>query len=438
MNKYIPCTIEEEKEMLNKIGISSFEELLSIIPKKFRLREKYKIPNALSEIELTKHMEKIASKNKLGVSFIGAGSYDRYIPSVVDFIASRSEYYTAYTPYQPEVSQGTLQYLYEYQSMICSLSGMDVSNASLYDGASALTEACLLSKSYNGRDEILLSNNINPIYKTVLNTSAKNLDLSISEIPSNEKGVSDLDQIKSMVSHSTSCIVIQSPNYWGQVEAWEDIKSILDDQKILLIAISNPIYLSTLKSPGECGADIYIGEGQSLGIPLSYGGPYLGIISVKEKLTRKIPGRIVGKTTDIDGKDSFVLTLQTREQHIRREKATSNICTNQGLMALRATIYLSLMGSEGLNKVIQLSLEKAYYMASKIDKLDLFSVVYKKNFIDEFLVKTKLNTSLIQSACAQHNIHINVIDKHHILFALTEKRTIKEIDVLISILRNIN
>ena len=438
MNKYIPCTVEEENEMLKSIGISSFEELLSIIPKRFRIKDDYNIPKPYSEIELVNHMKAMAAKNQSGVSFIGGGVYDRYIPSIIDFIASRSEFYTAYTPYQPEVSQGTLQYLYEYQSMICSLSGMDVANASLYDGASALTEACLLSNNYNKKDEILISENINPNYKNVLRTSANNLKLNIKEIPSTSNGVSDISRIKGMLNKRTSCVVIQSPNYFGQLENWSEVKEIIEDEKILLIAISNPVHLSSLKSPGESGADIYIAEGQTLGSPVSYGGPYLGIISVREKLTRKIPGRIVGKTTDLNGKDSFVLTLQTREQHIRREKATSNICTNQGLVALRATIYLSLMGAKGLQRITQLSLEKAHYLSSEIDKIDSFNLVYKDNYIDEFLVKTKSNAHEIEKRCLEKGLHINPIDDNHLLIAVTEKRTKNELDFLISTLRNIN
>lgn len=438
MNKYIPCTAEEENKMLKSIGISSFEELLSIIPEKFRIKDRYNIPKSHSEIELINHIKTIANKNQLGVSFIGGGVYDRYIPSIIDFIASRSEFYTAYTPYQPEVSQGTLQYLYEYQSMICSLSGMDVANASLYDGASALTEACLLANNYNKKDEILISENINPNYKNVLKTSAENLNLKIRELPSSDNGVSDISSIKNMINTRTSCVVIQSPNYLGQIENWSEVREVLQDEKILLVAISNPIYLSNLKSPGDSGADIYIGEGQCLGTPVSYGGPYLGIISVKEKLTRKIPGRIVGKTTDLNGKDSFVLTLQTREQHIRREKATSNICTNQGLIALRAAIYLSLMGAEGLQKITQLSLDKAYYLSSEIDKIDSFNLVYKNNYIDEFLVKTRSNAYEIAGKCLEKNLHINPIDENHLLIAVTERRTKKELDFLISTLRKIN
>ena len=438
MNKYIPCTVEEEKKMLKSIGVSSFEELIDIIPKKFRKSLQYDISDPLSEMDLINHIEEIIKKNKKGISFIGAGAYDRYIPSIIDFIVSRSEFYTAYTPYQPEVSQGTLQYLYEYQSMISSLSGMDISNASLYDCASALAEACLLSNSYNGRSEILISENINPTYVSVLNSSTSNLNLSIKNIPSNMSGLTNIDIIKKSINSNTSCVVIQSPNYWGQLENWEKVKSILNDDKILLIAISNPIYLSILKSPGDCGADIYIGEGQSLGTPVSYGGPYLGIISVKEKLTRKIPGRIVGKTTDINGKDSFVLTLQTREQHIRREKATSNICTNQGLIALRATIYLSTMGPKGLKEINQLSLQKAHYMAKKIDNLSLFNLLYKNNFIDEFLVETKINAYSIEEKCLHNDIHINPINDKQILFSVTEKRTKKEIDSLISLLGSLS
>ncbi len=432
--KYIPCTIEEEKIMLKAIGVNSFKELVDIVPDNIKLNEKYGISDAMSEIELVDHIKKMASKNTQNISFLGGGVYDRYIPSIIDFIASRSEFYTAYTPYQPEVSQGTLQYLYEYQSMICSLSDMDACNASLYDGGSALAEACILARASNSRRKILVSPHINPNYIQVLKSYLKELNYDIVTLPDN-MGVTDLQKIEDFIDDEVSSIVIQSPNYIGQIEDWSKINK---NNNILLIGISDPISLGVLKPPGSLGVDIYVGEGQSLGNYSSFGGPYLGIIAVKKNLIRKIPGRVVGRTNDINGKDAYVLTLQTREQHIRREKATSNICTNQGLIALRATIYLSLMGAKGLNNINELSASKAYYLANLINNLDGYSLVYENNFINEFLVKTKFDAYKIREECLLNNIDINVINKNEILFAVTERRTQIEIDKLVSILGNIN
>ena len=432
--KYIPCTVEEEKEMLEFIGIKNFNELIDIIPENIKLNDSYGISDPMSEIELLSHIKEVSDKNISNISFLGGGVYDRYIPSIVDFIASRSEFYTAYTPYQPEVSQGTLQYLYEYQSMICGLTGMDTSNASLYDGGSALAEACILAGAFNSKRKILLSPHINPNYTQVLETYLKELDYEI-EILSSKNGVTDIDNIKSSIDKNVSSIVIQSPNYLGQIEDWEAINK---NKNILLIGISDPISLGILKPPASSGVDIYVGEGQSLGNYQSFGGPYLGIIAVKNYLTRKIPGRVVGRTNDVNGKDAYVLTLQTREQHIRREKATSNICTNQGLIALRATIYLSIMGPQGIKSINKLSINKAYYLASLIDDLDNYSLVYKNNFINEFLIDTKINAYEIKEECLKCNISVNPINKNQILFAVTERRTRKEIDKLVSILGSIN
>ena len=432
--KYIPCTIEEEKDMLKTIGVDSFDELINIIPDKMKLLEEYSISSPLSELELIDHITNLANKNSSNVSFLGGGVYDRYVPSIVDFIASRSEFYTAYTPYQPEVSQGTLQYLYEYQSMICSLSGMDACNASLYDGGSALAEACILAKAFNSKSKILISPYVNPNYIEVLKSYLKELDYEIEILPA-KNGITDLNQIENFIDDSVSSIVVQSPNYVGQIEDWSKIKK---DNNLMLIGVSDPVSLGLLESPGNSGVDIYIGEGQSLGNYQAFGGPYLGIMAVKKYLIRKMPGRVVGRTNDIKGKDAYVLTLQTREQHIRREKATSNICTNQGLIALRATIYLSLMGQKGLEEINKLSINKAYYMANLIDCLDNYSLVYNTNFINEFLIETKYNAYKVKDKCLENNIFINPINNHQILFAVTERRTKKEIKRLVEILGKID
>ena len=431
--KYIPCTVKEEKKMLEFIGIKDFKELIDIVPDNIKFKGKYNISHPLSEIELRNHLEQISNKNMHHVSFLGAGCYDRYVPSIIDFIASRSEFYTAYTPYQPEVSQGTLQYLYEYQSMICSLTGMDVSNASLYDAGSALAEACILAGNFNSKRKILLSPYINPNYTSVLESYLRKLNYEIKILPENN-GITDISKIKKFINEDVSSIVIQSPNYFGQIENWGKIKKIKNNKNILLIGVSDPVPLSVLKPPASCGVDIYVGEGQSLGNYQSFGGPYLGIIAVKKFLTRKMPGRIVGRTNDINGKDAYVLTLQTREQHIRREKSTSNICTNQSLIALRATIYLALMGAKGLENINKLSMNKAKYMANLIDDLNGYSLVYNNNFINEFLVNTNIDTERINQECLKYNILINPINKNQILFAVTEKRTKKEIEKTVSIL----
>ena len=431
--KYIPCTPQEEKQMLKYIGVKDFQELINIIPSNLRFDGNYTVKDALSEIELKKHVDFLSNKNKVYISFLGAGVYDRYVPSIIDFIASRSEFYTAYTPYQPEVSQGTLQYIYEYQSMICELSGMDVSNASLYDGGSALAEACILAGNYSSKRKILLSPYINPNYKEVLLSYLKKLNFIVEILPSRD-GVTDIDKLSSFIDDNVSSIVIQSPNFLGQLENWKKIKEKIGNNKILGIGISDPISLSVIEPPGKCGLDIYVGEGQSLGNYQSFGGPYLGILAVKKFLTRKIPGRIVGRTNDINGKDAYVLTLQTREQHIRREKATSNICTNQGLIALRATIYLSLMGKRGLNSLNRLSMNKAKYMSASIAKLKGFSLEYENNFINEFLINTPVESYKIKEYCLQNNILVNTINKKQILFALTERRTKEEIDKTVSLL----
>ena len=357
------------------------------------------------------------------------------MPSVVDFISSRSEFYTAYTPYQAEVSQGTLQYIYEYQSMICSLTGMDASNASLYDGGSAVAEAAMMSYNYNKKNKILVSPYLNRNYLSVLRSYIKNLNIEIVLLPKNDTGSIDISKLSDYLDQEVSCIIVQSPNYFGQLEDWSEIKKNLNNT--LLIAVSDPISLSILKSPGECNADIYVGEGQGLGNHLSYGGPYLGLIAVKKYLIRKLPGRIVGKTSDSNGKIGYTLTLQTREQHIRRERATSNICTNQGLMALRATIYLSLLGVNGLKEINSLCINKSKYLAAQINNINGFELVYKRNFINEFLIKTKLSARKIANYCKDRKVLINNIDTNKLLFAVTEKRTKAQMDYLISILKEI-
>lgn len=434
---YIPCTESQEKELLDEIGISSFEELIDIIPSNLRVKDQIGIGLPLSEIEIERNSKALISKNKIAsenLCFLGGGVYDHFIPKAVDAIAARSEFYTAYTPYQAEVSQGTLQYLYEFQTMICELSGMDVANASLYDGASALAEACSLAISSTRLSKIAISKTVNPKYSEVVETYLKNRDIEIIYIDS-INGKTNLSQIESHID-GLAGVVIQSPNYYGIIEDWIQAKEKLTKSKALLIAVSDPVSLSIIKSPGDCGADIYAAEGQSLGNYMSYGGPYLGLLAVKNKLMRKMPGRIVGKTVDKDGKQGFVLTLQTREQHIRRENATSNICTNQGLMALRATIYMSLMGKSGLPALAKLCFDKAQYTASKLTELNNVELPYGTDFIKEFTIKINNSAQKVKLNALSKSIFINTIDGDEtdslLQICVTEKRTLKEISTLIN------
>ena len=434
---YIPCTESQEKELLDEIGISSFEELIDIIPSNLRVKDQIGIGLPLSEIEIERNSKALISKNKIAsenLCFLGGGVYDHFIPKAVDAIAARSEFYTAYTPYQAEVSQGTLQYLYEFQTMICELSGMDVANASLYDGASALAEACSLAISSTRLSKIAISKTVNPKYSEVVETYLKNRDIEIIYIDS-VNGKTNLSQIESHID-GLAGVVIQSPNYYGIIEDWIQAKENLTKSKALLIAVSDPVSLSIIKSPGDCGADIYAAEGQSLGNYMSYGGPYLGLLAVKNKLMRKMPGRIVGKTVDKDGKQGFVLTLQTREQHIRRENATSNICTNQGLMALRATIYMSLMGKSGLPALAKLCFDKAQYTASKLTELNNVELPYGTDFIKEFTIKINNSAQKVKLNALSKSIFINTIDGDEtdslLQICVTEKRTLKEISTLIN------
>ena len=437
---YIPCTDAQEKELLSEIGISSFEELIKVIPSNLRVKDEIGIGTALSEFESERVAKSLISKNitaSENLCFLGGGVYDHFVPKAIDAIAARSEFYTAYTPYQAEVSQGTLQYLYEFQTMICELSGMDVGNASLYDGASAVAEACSLALSSTQYSKIAISKTVNPRYCAVVQTYLQNRDVEIIFINA-EGGKTDFSQIEDHID-GLAGVVVQSPNYYGVLEDWTSAKKQLNDSKALLIAVSDPVSLSIIKSPGDCGADIYAGEGQSLGNYMSYGGPFLGLLAVKSKLVRRMPGRIIGKTVDKDGKEGFVLTLQTREQHIRRENATSNICTNQGLIALRATIYMSLMGKVGLPALARMCYEKAQYMAGKLIHLKNISFPFGTDIIKEFTIKINNSAKELKLNALKKSIFINTIngDKSDrlIQICVTEKRTRAEIDRLIEFLK---
>ncbi len=433
----ISITDKELSSILNKLNIKDVDELFEIVPKKFLSQlDDYDLFDVLSEQEIDILLSELSDKNshsKNSLCFLGGGSYDHYIPKVVDTLSSRSEFYTAYTPYQPEVSQGTLQYLYEFQTMICNLSGMEISNASLYDCASSIAEACSMALNITRKNKILLSTMLHPNYVKVVNAYFSTRDIKIELIESNNGTISEND-LQTKLDDNTSCIVVQSPNYYGLIEDVDKISSIKKDS--LLIVVSDPISMSVLKSPGECNADVYVGEGQVLGNYMSFGGPYIGLFASKLKYARKMPGRIIGRTTDVDDKEGFVMTLQTREQHIRRDKATSNICTNQGLLALRCTIYMSLLGEKGLPGIAKICYDNAHYALDQISTIDGFDLYYNDtNFIKEFVIKCKKSARDIQKLALKQNIlidlPINDTTDSLILLAFTEKRTKLEIDKLV-------
>ena len=385
--RYIPNSPDERRSMLDSIGCERIEELFEQIPEKLRLNEPIGIGPAMSEPDLLAYFRNLAANNATDYqSFLGAGAYSHFIPVIIDSLISRAEFFTAYTPYQPEQSQGTLQYIFEFQTMICQLTGMDVANASLYDGSTAVAEAVLMANRVTRRDKFIIADTLHPQYREVTSTYTKHLGLTVEYAAHTEAGTVDLNSLK--VDKGTAAVVVQSPNFFGCVE---DLKAVAEAAHqagaLLIVAISEPMSLGVLRPPGECGADIVIGEAQSFGIPLSYGGPYCGMFATNEKYMRQMPGRLVGEATDQNGRRGYVLTLSTREQHIRREKATSNICTNQGLFALMATIYLATMGRRGVQEVARQNLQKAHYAATEIAKLDGFELRFTAPFFNEFVVR---------------------------------------------------
>ncbi|HMA61750.1 MAG TPA: aminomethyl-transferring glycine dehydrogenase subunit GcvPA [bacterium] len=440
---YVPNTKECEQEILEELGVDSFEDLIDNIPDKFIEKAGIELPEPLSEIEASQKLSKMARKNKNtleNISFLGAGAYDHFIPATVDFLTQRSEFYTAYTPYQAEVSQGTLQAIYEYQSMLCSLLDMDVANASMYDGSTALAEAVIMGVGkVRKSNKVLISPLINPRSLDVLKTYLDSRSIEYDFLPE-KNGRTDFSTL-SEVSKDVAAVAVQSPNFLGIVEDLNGVKDKISNKKAFLIISTDPLSNAILKSPGEYDADIAVAEGQPLGVHQSFGGPYLGVFTAKKKHIRKMPGRIIGETEDVDGKQGFVMVLQTREQHIRREKATSNICTNQGLIALAATIYMALMGKNGLEKVARLSLTKSHELADKITELDGYEMAYDQPFFKEFVVKTPVDPAKIIDKGVDQNI-LAGIDlgkyrnewKNHLLIAVTEKRSSDDINKLVNFL----
>ena len=435
MHKYLPHTREDIDEMLKVTGAKSTDDLFSSIPKKLRLTKPYQIPSQLSDQALTVHMQQLADENKQLVIFRGAGAYDHYTPSIVKSLISRQEFLTSYTPYQPEVAQGTLQYIFEYQTMVCELTGMDVSNASMYDGSTATAEAMFMAHAQTDKNTILVSETVNPRTIEVIKTYAHYRHLNVKVLPAKD-GVTDLDEVKHHIA-DTMGLIVQNPNYFGIIEDYEGFADVVHEADGMFIINSEGQALSMIRTQGEYDADIACGDLQSLGLPLSFGGAYLGYLATKMKYVRKMPGRICGVTTDLDGKRAFVLTLQAREQHIRRAKANSNICSNQSLMALAVTIYLSAMGKEGLVKVANESMKGAHYLYQKLLETKKFEIVYTKPFFKEFVLKAKFDTKAFDKACIKHGILGPLpMGDDKLLFAVTEKRTIEEMDELVRMVVN--
>lgn len=447
MFPYIPNTEQDEKEMLEVLGIDSIDRLFDDIPAAIKLGRRLNLAGPLSETEVSKKVRSIANKNistEELVCFRGAGAYDHSVPSIVKHLISRSEFYTAYTPYQPEISQGTLQAIFEYQTMIANLTGLEVSNASMYDGASATAEAAMLAAANQKGDTVVISSTVHPQTREVVKTYMRFYGTKVVEVPAKD-GVTDMDALKEIVNGDTVAVIVQNPNFFGIVEDCTEVGEIAHANKALFIMNVDPISLGMLKTPGEYGADLAVGEGQVLGNGLNYGGPYLGFMAASNKQMRKMPGRIVGQTVDLDGKRAFTLTLQAREQHIRRDKATSNICSNQALNALAATIYLGALGREGLYDVAESSAKKAYYAYNKLIETGKFRPVYDKPFFREFVLETDMDVDALNAQLASKGFlgGYNLAkeypsDKNRVLFCVTEKRTIEEIDCLVKAMEEIS
>lgn len=443
---YLPHTDPEISAMLDRIGIADVAELFPDVPESLRYPT-LDLPDGLSQMEVAAKLEAISQKNTPGAKkamFLGAGAYNHYIPPVVDHIIRRGEFLTAYTPYQPEVSQGTLQAVFEYQTMAAALTGMDVSNASHYDGATSLAEAVIMAIDVHRgkRKRIVLCTGIHPEYRAVIRTYTQGMGL---DIVGDKACYVDVDSLIAAIDENTAMVAVGYPDFFGQIH---DIQKVIDaahEKKALAVVVADPISLGMLKPPGEMGADIVTAEGQSLGIPLSFGGPYLGMFTTRDEHVRKMAGRLVGETVDKDGNVGYVLTLATREQHIRRERASSNICTNQGLMATAAAVYLATMGKTGLREVAELCYHKSHYAAAEIDKLPGYSVDMSKPFVKEFVVTCPMPVSAINEALFEKYEIIGGYDLHHdypdranqMLVAVTEMNSKDQIDLLVKALAEV-
>jgi glycine dehydrogenase subunit 1 len=443
--RYIPNSPEERTEMLEAIGLTSAEQLFDSIPHELRLQRQLNTPAALSEIELLDKFERLGQQNAAArrASFLGGGAYSHYIPTIVDHIISRSEFFTAYTPYQPEISQGTLQTIFEFQTLVCQLTGMDLANASMYDGSTALAEAVLMAERVTRRSKVISSAAVHPQYLEVVKTYVQHagIDLEVADFDENS-GLSGA-ALAEAVDDQTAALVVQSPNFFGCVE---DLAALADAAHakgaLLVVAITEAMSLGLLKSPGACGADIVVAEGQSFGVPLSFGGPYVGLFATRDKYARQIPGRLVGEAYDKKGRRGFVLTLATREQHIRREKATSNICTNEGVIALAATVYLETMGRRGIQEAASQCLQKAAYAARRIKAVKGFSLPFTGPCFNEFVVRApgnavELLARLAKDKAIEGGIALSrfMPDRtNDFLVCVTETNTREQIDALVAAL----
>ena len=444
---YLPLTPQDEKTILKRLGLNSFEELLNqIIPPEIQYQGKIGLPESDSEIEARKVVRDLAKQNLHTddyISFLGAGIYDHYIPAIIDQIILRSEYYTAYTPYQAEVSQGTLQTIFEYQSAICELTKMDITNASMYEAGSALAEACHMAHTIKKRKKVILSELIHPFYLKIIYTYLKECGIEIMTCPA-DGGITNIDKLSKLIDENTDCVCVQHPNFYGNLEPVNALEEIIHHVGALFIPVVDPISLGIISPPGEYNADIVVGEGQAMGISQGFGGPLLGFFASKKEFVRYLPGRIVGETVDVEGKRGFVLTLQTREQHIRREKATSNICTNEALCALSSLIYLSTFGRQGIKEVASQCFSKSHYLYKHIKNLQGIRPAFPQEFFKEFLVKTEKPADDIIRALIDKKFfagvalsHFNPEQKNYMLIAVTEKRTKQELDHYIESLSQI-
>ena len=443
---YIPNTAADRRAMLDAIGVAEAQDLFDTIPEAVRRRAPLDLPPALTELELHQHMGELAARNRPAgdaVCFLGGGCYDHFVPAVVDMVGSRSEYYTAYTPYQAEASQGTLQTTFEFQTLVCQLTGMEVSNASLYEAATACVEAAFMAINVTRRDaKVVVSETVHPEYRRTLATYFHDLPTELVTVPA-AGDLTDTDALRQAVGADVACVIVQSPNFFGRTEPVADFAAAARDAGALLTQAFDPISLGLLQGPGALGADIAVAEGQPLGNPMSYGGPYLGIFACREQHVRRIPGRIVGETVDRNGKRAFVLTLQTREQHIRREKATSNICSNQGLLALRAAAYLAVVGPAGLRRAAELCHHKAHYAAERLSAIDGVALAHPDGrFFKEFVLRLPVPVADVLPALLDAGFHAGVPlsnwwpDRaNDLLVAVTERRTKAQIDAFADALR---
>ena len=436
MFKFFPHTDNDIQEMLKVIGVNSLDELYAEVPEELKLKRELDIPEAQSELEVRKEFQRLANKNQQLICFAGAGAYDHYQPSLIPYIASRSEFATSYTPYQAEISQGTLQYIFEYQTMMAELTGMDVSNASMYDGATATAEAMLMCvNSAKKKNTVLISETFDPRTIAVVRTYAKYHGINLEVIPAKD-GVTDKEAIAARFEKEKDVagVIVAQPNYYGIVEDFSGLADLCHSNKALFVINAIASTLSVLKTPGEWGADIACGEAQSLGLPLNFGGPYIGYLCTTKAHVRKMPGRLVGATTDANGERCFVLTLQAREQHIRREHATSNICTAQGVMCLCVAMYLSMMSAKGLKEVNETGFAGAHYLYDKLLETGKFEKVYDQPFLNEFIVRYKGDLQALQAKMIEAGILPGVpVGEDKLLIAVTEKRSKEELDTFIQL-----